>query len=163
MLPLFPLALLFAGFQPRARIYGIMMCPETTTTMMMLAQLNCRSRNRMPTVKSKILTIFTDCFWEVAFSWISFNFLKNLLYHLQFLSFVLLFFAQIHPHATKNNISLVTTRKNSAHASAIPPPLHLPVVISKTAINISLSATDARSTNSRIGEHHVPILSCIFF
>ena len=54
-------------------------------------------------------------------------------------------------------------RKNSAHASAIPPPLHLPVVTAKTAINISLSATDARSTNSLIGEHHVPILSCIFF
>ena len=162
MLPLFPLALLFAGFQPRARIYGIIMCPETTTTMVMLAQLHCRSRNRMPTVKSKILTIFTDCFWGVAFSWISFNFLKNSFYHLQFLSFVLLFFARF-IHIQQNNISLRTTRKNSAHASAIPPPLHLPVVISKTAINISLSATDARSTNSRIGEHHVPILSCIFF
>ena len=120
MLPLFPLALLFAGFQPRARIYGIIMCPETTTTMVMLAQLHCRSRNRMPTVKSKILTIFTDCFWGVAFSWISFNFLKNSFYHLQFLSFVLLFFARF-IHIQQNNISLRTTRKNSLmHQPSLP-------------------------------------------
>ncbi|KAB0374666.1 hypothetical protein FD755_013158, partial [Muntiacus reevesi] len=36
MLPLFPLALLFAGFQPRASIYRIIMCPETTTTMVII-------------------------------------------------------------------------------------------------------------------------------